>query len=92
MSKPMNALTGIDYWLDNLVCNVNELLMCNHLNGIIKNNKMVLTEDIPYLKGSKFLPNDIKVTAKNVISFLKSNATNIGHTYWLLKGKYLIKY
>jgi len=87
MSKPMNALTGMDYWLDNLVCNVNELLMCYHLNGIVKYNKTVLTKNIPHLNDSTFSPNDVKVAAKNLISFLKSNATNVGHTYWLLKGK-----
>jgi len=82
----MNVLTGMDYWLDNLVCNVNEL-MCHHLNGIVKYNKTVLTEDIPHLKGSMFSPNNVKDTAENLISFLKSNATNKGHTYWLFKGK-----
>lgn len=29
-------LTGIDYWLDNLICNVPELVMCFHVNGIVQ--------------------------------------------------------
>ena len=29
-------LTGLDYWLDNLMCNVPELAMCFHLNGIVQ--------------------------------------------------------
>jgi hypothetical protein len=36
MSKPINVLTGIDYWLDNLICNVPELAMCYHDNGIVQ--------------------------------------------------------
>jgi len=36
MRKPINVLTGLDYWLDNLMCNVPELAMCYHLNGIVK--------------------------------------------------------
>ena len=36
MSKPINVLTGIDYWLDNLMCNVPELAMCYHDNGIVQ--------------------------------------------------------
>ncbi len=36
MSKPINVLTGLDYWLDNLMCNVPELAMCYHLNGIVQ--------------------------------------------------------
>ncbi len=36
MSKPITVLTGLDYWLDNLMCNVPELAMCFHLDGIVK--------------------------------------------------------
>lgn len=35
-SKPINVLTGIDYWLDNLMCNVPEVVMCYHLDGIVQ--------------------------------------------------------
>lgn len=35
-NKPINVLTGIDYWLDNLICNVPELVMCFHVNGIVQ--------------------------------------------------------
>lgn len=35
-NKPINILTGIDYWLDNLMCNVPELVMCFHVNGIVQ--------------------------------------------------------
>ena len=36
MKQPINVLTGLDYWLDNLMCNVPELAMCFHLNGIVQ--------------------------------------------------------
>jgi hypothetical protein len=36
MKRPINVLTGVDYWLDQLMCNVPEVLMCYHLNGIIQ--------------------------------------------------------
>ena len=36
MRKPINVLTGMDYWLDNLMCNVPEMAMCFHLNGIVQ--------------------------------------------------------
>lgn len=38
-NKPINVLTGIDYWLDNLICNVPELVMCFHVNGIVQVSK-----------------------------------------------------
>jgi hypothetical protein len=41
-NKPINILTGIDYWLDNLMCNVPELVMCFHVNGIVQVNKPCL--------------------------------------------------
>ena len=36
MNKPITVLTGLDYWLDNLMCNVPQVAMCYHLNGIVK--------------------------------------------------------
>lgn len=29
--KPINVLTGMDLWLDNLMCNVPEVMMCYHM-------------------------------------------------------------
>lgn len=85
-SEPINVLTGIDYWLDNLMCNVPEVIMCYHLDGIVSKYEPIKTEDLPNLKDSKFSPKVIKNVAQNILSFLKSNATKAGHTYWLFKG------
>ncbi|KAL6263033.1 hypothetical protein P5V15_005829 [Pogonomyrmex californicus] len=87
MSKPINVLTGIDYWLDNLMCNVPEVVMCYHLNGIVQKYELIKTEDLPNLDNSKFSPKVIRDVAQNILSFLKNNATKAGHTYWLFKGK-----
>nr|XP_039263347.1 erythroid differentiation-related factor 1-like [Styela clava] len=85
-NKPINILTGIDYWLDNLICNVPELVMCFHVNGIVQNYEVIKTEDIPKLDHSSFSPQVVKDIAQNILSFLKSNCTKEGHTYWLFKG------
>lgn len=87
MNKPINVLTGIDYWLDNLMSNVPEVVMCYHLNGIVQKYEFVKTEDLPRLDNSKFSPKLIRDVAQSILSFLKSNATKAGHTYWLFKGK-----
>ncbi|GAB6023255.1 hypothetical protein CHUAL_008067 [Chamberlinius hualienensis] len=87
INKPINILTGIDYWLDNLMCNVPEVMMCYHLEGIVQKYERIKTEDIPQLGDSTFSPNVIKFIAQNILSFLKSNATKTGHTYWLIKTK-----
>jgi len=79
-------LTGIDYWLDNLMCGIPEIELCYHLNGIIQNYELVKTEDLPYLNESTFSPNDISDIMQNIFSFIKSNANSVGHTYWLFKG------
>ena len=34
MAKPINILTGLDYWLDNLMCNVPEVVMVCYLYRI----------------------------------------------------------
>ncbi|XP_029031615.1 erythroid differentiation-related factor 1 isoform X2 [Betta splendens] len=85
-NKPINILTGIDYWLDNLMCNVPELVMCFHVNGIVEKYEMIKTEDIPHLENSTFSTRVVKDIAQNVLSFLKSNCTKEGHTYWLFKA------
>ncbi|KAI7804958.1 putative erythroid differentiation-related factor 1, partial [Triplophysa rosa] len=85
-NKPINVLTGIDYWLDNLMCNVPELVMCFHVNGIVQKYEMIKTEDIPDLENSRFSTRVVKDIAQNILSFLKSNCTKEGHTYWLFKA------
>ena len=85
-NKPINILTGIDYWLDNLICNVPEVVMCFHVNGIVQKYEVIKTEEIPKITAPKFNPQVIKDIAQNILSFLKSNCTKEGHTYWLFKG------
>ncbi len=85
--RPINVLTGLDYWLDNLMCQVPEVLMCYHLDGIVQNYELVKTEDLPDMEGCKFSPGVVRDVAKNILSFLKTNAAREGHTYWLFKGK-----
>lgn len=84
--RPINVLTGLDYWLDNLMCNVPEVAMCFHIDGIVQKYEVIKTEDIPHLEDSKFDPGVVTEIAKNILSFLKNNATKEGHTYWLYKG------
>lgn len=86
MRKPISILTGLDYWLDNLMCQIPELHMCYHIDGIVQKYEVIQTDDIPYLKGSEFPPHEVATIAKNILSFLKSNVTKEGHTYWLFKG------
>ncbi|KAK3095461.1 hypothetical protein FSP39_014975 [Pinctada imbricata] len=86
MNTPINVLTGLDYWLDNLMCDVPEVAMCFHLNGIVQRYELIKTEEIPEMQGSQFNPEVVTDIARNILSFLKSNATKEGHTYWLYKG------
>lgn len=76
----LNFFIGIDYWLNNLMCNVPEILMCYHLDGLVQNYEIIKTEDLPYLENSQFSPNVIRNVAQNILSFLKQNATVSGHT------------
>lgn len=87
MKKPINVLTGMDYWLDNLMCQVPEVVMCYHLDGIVQKYELIKTEELPSMDGSKFTPKVVKNIAQNILSFLKSKAAKEGHTYWLFKAK-----
>ena len=35
-AQPVNVVTGLDYWLDNLMCNVPEVAMCYHHSGVVQ--------------------------------------------------------
>jgi hypothetical protein len=54
----------------------------------VQKYELIKTEDLPHLENSKFSPKVIRDVAQNILSFLKSNATKAGHTYWLFKGEY----
>eukprot|EP00116_Pleurobrachia_bachei_P003637 sb/3463899/ len=87
MKEPINVLTGIDCWLDNLICNVPELAMCWHLDGLVQGYDLFKTEEIPELSDSRFDPVVIKDLASNVLKFLKAHCVKEGHTYWLYRAK-----
>lgn len=53
---------------------------------------MIKTEEIPNLENSNFSTKVIKDIAQNILSFLKSNCTKEGHTYWLFKGKLMFQW
>lgn len=69
------------------MCNVPEVVMCYHLDGLVQKYEIIKTEDLPYMEGSTFSPKAIRNVAQNILSFLKQNATKSGHTYWLFKGR-----
>jgi hypothetical protein len=81
----MNDLPLVDYWLDNLICNIPEVLLCHHLDGKVQKYEKVKTENLPKFE-DKFLPNNFVYIARNLLSFLKSKVSKVGHTYWLYKG------
>ncbi|XP_058791779.1 erythroid differentiation-related factor 1 isoform X2 [Phymastichus coffea] len=56
-------------------------------DGIVQKYELIKTEDLPNLDDAKFSPKVIRDIAQNILSFLKTNATKAGHTYWLFKGK-----
>ncbi|XP_072028508.1 erythroid differentiation-related factor 1-like [Amphiura filiformis] len=87
MNSPINVLTGMDYWLDNLMCNVPEIAMCYHLNGIVKRYELLKTEEIPHVENAQFSPRVVIDIAQNILSYIKSSCTKEGHTYWLYKGQ-----
>jgi len=56
----------------------------------LQSYELIKTEEIPNMNDSGFSPNVVKDVAQNILSFLKSNATKEGHTYWLFKGQSLL--
>ncbi|KAI6658567.1 Erythroid differentiation-related factor 1 isoform X2 [Oopsacas minuta] len=84
-TMPINVLTGIDLWLDNLMNNVPEVLMAYRVENIIRYCEVVDLDTIPTLPNSNFSPDLISNICSNILHFLKANCTKEGHTYWLLR-------
>ncbi|CAF3964501.1 unnamed protein product [Rotaria sp. Silwood1] len=53
MNKSINALTCINRWLNDLMCNVLELAMCYHVDAIVQLYEIIKTEDILYPNATK---------------------------------------
>ena len=55
---------------------------------IFSRYELIKTEDLPKLnKDAMFDETSVMKVAKNILAFLKQNATKEGHTYWLFKAK-----
>jgi hypothetical protein len=50
-NKPISILTGLDYWLDNLMCQVPEVLMCYHDEGFVVKYEILNHDDLLYIIG-----------------------------------------
>ncbi|KAH9282567.1 Erythroid differentiation-related factor 1 [Echinococcus granulosus] len=84
LREPINVLTGIDMWLENILNEVPKVAMCFHNEGIVMQEyELYNTTDLPKLTG--FDKDHILRIMRNLAMFLKNNATQEGHTYWLVK-------
>ncbi|KAK4471822.1 hypothetical protein MN116_005215 [Schistosoma mekongi] len=84
LHESINFLTGIDVWLENIINEVPEVAMCYHHEGIVMQEyEIYKTCEIPSIIG--FETEQINQIIRNLIMFLKRNATQEGHTYWLVK-------
>ncbi|TGZ65627.1 hypothetical protein CRM22_005789 [Opisthorchis felineus] len=84
MHESINVLTGVDMWLENILNEVPEVVMCYHREGIVMQEyEIYKTCDLPTVTG--FETEQVYRTVQNLVMFLKRNATQEGHTYWLVK-------
>ena len=59
-----------------------------HFKMLFFRYELIKTEDLPKLnKDAMFDETSVMKVAKNILAFLKQNATKEGHTYWLFKAK-----
>ena len=66
----------MDMWLDNLMCNVPEVVMCYHLNGIVERYHPMKTDEIPAAAG--FDPDVVHDIAQKICSFIRANCAHEG--------------
>ena len=53
--SPITVLTGLDYWLDNLMCNVPEIAMCYHQGGFVQVGCCYNLVDCMFSKATGFI-------------------------------------
>ena len=61
---PINILTGVDCWLDNLICDVPEVVMFFHDNGFLSNFEKIPTDQIPNV--AEFNPDTVRDRSLNI--------------------------
>lgn len=61
---PINILTGVDCWLDNLICDVPEVVMFFHDNGFLTNFEKIPTDQIPNV--AEFNPDTVRDRSLNI--------------------------
>jgi len=92
-TKPMNAVTCLDYWLDNVMAGAPELAICYHNQGIVQGYQLLKTEELPTLHQPPFHPGIVEEFSYSLLRFLQANCTKDAATYWVYKdyGDSIIK-
>eukprot|EP01047_Picozoa_sp_COSAG01_P005729 COSAG01_NODE_199_length_22202_cov_23.993668_15_plen_277_part_00 len=57
---PMTTDAALDLWMDNLLSDVPESVICWHQDGVLKGYLLLRTEDIPAMAGYAFEPATVK--------------------------------
>ncbi|PAV91024.1 hypothetical protein WR25_25705 isoform B [Diploscapter pachys] len=83
--RPISFLTGLDIFLDKLICNFEFTIVVHHHSGVITDREVIIGDELPVLKDCEFHPDKLKTVATNIVTFLEQNVMQQGHTYWLYK-------
>lgn len=72
---PMTTDGALDLWMDNMLSDVPESVICWHEKGVLKGYLMMRTEDIPAMSGYAFEPAKVKKDALSVLVSTKAIPT-----------------
>ena len=80
---PMTTDGALDLWMDNMLSDVPESVICWHEKGLLKGYLMMRTEDIPAMSGYAFEPAKVKTDALSVLRWMQQTCTRESSTYVL---------
>lgn len=80
---PMTTDGALDLWMDNMLSDVPESVICWHEKGVLKGYLMMRTEDIPAMSGYAFEPAKVKTDALSVLRWMQQTCTRESSTYVL---------
>ena len=85
--RELGSLVCLDYWLENVMCNIGHVSLCYHKEGVVQGYEVMQTSDLPSLSqskpGAKWSPEAVASHAHSVLRFLQMNCERDGATYIL---------
>ena len=78
----LDSLTCLDLWLDNVIADVPEMVLCFHSAGVVQGYLHMETKE---LADSKFVRSAVESNAAHLLQWLQNSCIKENTGYWLYR-------